>query len=106
MANPNSENVARWFSFMINSDEPNKSLDASGISGLVIDNLSVTWLTAAASTQPFGGYFPQNLEHLCNQEAGDVFIAVGSWTAWMKSGEVCGMKELTNALALVTLVGD
>ncbi len=34
---------------------PNKSLDASGTSGLVIDNLSVTWLTAAASTQPFGG---------------------------------------------------
>src|SRR5213595_2223778 len=32
---------------------PNKSLDASGTSGLVIDNLSVTWLTAAASTQPF-----------------------------------------------------
>src|SRR5213595_1925896 len=33
----------------------NKSLDASGVSELVIDNLSVTWLTAAASTQPFGG---------------------------------------------------
>ena len=32
----------------------NKSLDASGISGLVIDNLSVTWLFPAASTQPFG----------------------------------------------------
>ena len=31
----------------------NKSLDASGTSELVIDNLSVTWLTAAASTQPF-----------------------------------------------------
>jgi len=33
---------------------PNKSLDASGFSGLVIDNLSVTWLSPAASTQPFG----------------------------------------------------
>jgi len=32
-------------------------LDASGVSGLVIDNLSVTWLTAAASTQTFGTYF-------------------------------------------------
>ena len=31
---------------------PNKSLDASGTSGLVIDNLSVTWLSPAASTQP------------------------------------------------------
>src|SRR6266404_2730770 len=31
----------------------NKSLDASGTSGLVIDNLSVTWLSPAASTQPF-----------------------------------------------------
>jgi hypothetical protein len=29
-------------------------LDASGISGLVIDNLSVTWLSPAASTPPFG----------------------------------------------------
>jgi hypothetical protein len=33
---------------------PNKSLDASGTSGLVIDNLSVTWLSSAASTQPLG----------------------------------------------------
>jgi hypothetical protein len=32
----------------------NKSLDASGISGLAIDNLSVTRLSPAASTQPFG----------------------------------------------------
>ena len=30
----------------------NKSLDASGISGLLIDNLSVTQLLPAASTQP------------------------------------------------------
>ena len=35
--------------------QPNKSLDASGISGLLIDNLAVAWLLAAASTQPFGG---------------------------------------------------
>src|SRR6266849_2780023 len=33
----------------------NKSLDASRISGLVIDNLSATWLSPAASTQTFGG---------------------------------------------------
>jgi hypothetical protein len=32
-------------------DAHNKSLDASGTSGLVIDNLSVTWLSPAASTQ-------------------------------------------------------
>ena len=31
----------------------NKSLDASGVSGLVIDNLSVTRLSPAASTQSF-----------------------------------------------------
>ena len=31
----------------------NKSLDASGASGLVIDNLSLTWLSSAASTQTF-----------------------------------------------------
>src|SRR5437773_2567092 len=36
--------------------QPNKSLDASGFSGLVIDNLSLTWLSHAASTQPFAAY--------------------------------------------------
>jgi hypothetical protein len=35
----------------------NKSLDASGTSGLAIDNLSVTWLRAAASIQSLGCYF-------------------------------------------------
>ena len=35
---------------------PNKSLDASGTTWLVIDNLSVTWLTAAASTQSLAGF--------------------------------------------------
>src|SRR6266849_6941690 len=34
------------------STKSNKSLDASGVSTLVIDNLSVTWLSPAASTQP------------------------------------------------------
>jgi hypothetical protein len=32
--------------------KPNNSLDARGTSGLVIENLSLTWLFAAASTQP------------------------------------------------------
>jgi hypothetical protein len=47
---------------------PNKSLDASGISGFLIDNLCVTWLTAAASTQPLGALssrpttYPRELE--------------------------------------------
>jgi len=36
-----------------NAGPDNKSLDASGTSGLVIDNLAVTWLSPAASTQPF-----------------------------------------------------
>ena len=35
-----------------NPGRPNKSLDASGITGLVIDNLSVTELSSAASTLP------------------------------------------------------
>jgi hypothetical protein len=39
--------VARY-----NQGRYNKSLDASGTSGLVIDNLSVMWLLPAASTQP------------------------------------------------------
>src|SRR5438046_2631807 len=34
--------------------QPNKSLDASGTNRPVIDNLSVMWLLAAASTQPLG----------------------------------------------------
>ena len=36
---------------------PNKSLDASGTSGSLIDNLSVTWLTAAASTPRWASSF-------------------------------------------------
>ena len=43
--------VARY-----NQGRDNKSLDASGVSGLVIDNLTVTWLTAAASTQPLSRF--------------------------------------------------
>jgi hypothetical protein len=35
---------------------PNNSLDASGTSGFVSDNMSVAWLTPAASTQTFGGF--------------------------------------------------
>ena len=35
------------------TDAAEQIVDASGTSALVIDNLSVTWLTAAASTQPF-----------------------------------------------------
>src|SRR5882762_834427 len=38
---------------LLNRSRPNKSLDASGTSGLVIDNLCVTSLSPAASTQPF-----------------------------------------------------
>jgi hypothetical protein len=45
----NGNPVARY-----NRGRSNKSLDASGFSGLVIDNLSVTPLLAAASTQPLG----------------------------------------------------
>ena len=46
-------------------DAPNKSLDASGTSGLVIDNLPLTQLSPAASTQTFGGYsFVHNMTTL------------------------------------------
>ena len=44
------------FSVASNQAQPNKSLDAIGISGLVIDNLSVTWLFVAASTQPLSRF--------------------------------------------------
>src|SRR5256885_1697127 len=44
--------VARY-----NLGRHNKSLDASGTSGLVIENLSVMWLIAAASTQPLDRFF-------------------------------------------------
>jgi hypothetical protein len=47
----NEKSVARY-----NEGRSNKSLDASGISGLVIDNLSVAQLSPAASTQPLCGY--------------------------------------------------
>jgi hypothetical protein len=45
----------KLFQKPVNMNAPsNKSLDARGTSGLVIDNLSVTQLFPAASTQPFG----------------------------------------------------
>src|SRR5687767_3988059 len=44
---------ARWILF---PRLHNKSLDASGITQPHADNMSVIWLTAAASTQPFGGF--------------------------------------------------
>jgi len=40
-------------------------LDASGTSELVIDNLSVTWLTAAASTQPLGVINMNRVIYIC-----------------------------------------
>src|SRR5437588_4680304 len=47
----------------------NKSLDASGTSALVIDNLSVAWLSPAASTQPLG-FFLYGLETICSARGG------------------------------------
>ena len=45
------------FGFLQAIEAPyNKSLDASGTSGLVIDILSATQLSPAASTQSFGRY--------------------------------------------------
>ena len=43
-----------WDDKSLDATLPNKSLDASGTSGLVIDNLSVAQSSAAASTQPLG----------------------------------------------------
>src|SRR2546427_2867433 len=59
----NGKSVARY-----NQGRSNKSLDASGFSGLVIDNLSVTPLSPAASTQPFGFYPIVTLELGINYE--------------------------------------
>jgi hypothetical protein len=47
----NNKPAARY-----NQGRSNNSLDASGISGLVIDNLFLTWLFPAASTQPFDSF--------------------------------------------------
>jgi hypothetical protein len=47
----------------------NKSLDASGVSGLLVDNLFVTWLSPAASTQPFGFYsYERNDSRNCSRD--------------------------------------
>src|SRR5882672_4292045 len=47
---------------------PNNSLDASGTSGFVIDNLTVSWLTAAASTQPLGRFkYHEGLRHAAGE---------------------------------------
>ena len=45
----NEKPVARY-----NEERSNNSLDASGVSGLLIHNLSVAQSSAAASTQPLG----------------------------------------------------
>jgi len=52
-----NKSVARY-----NPGRDNKSLDASGTSGLVNDNSSLTWLSPAASTQPFDALrFPRKV---------------------------------------------
>jgi hypothetical protein len=50
---------------------PNKSLDANGTSGLVIDILPLTQLSPAASTQPFGrlALIFSNERKTCRQRA-------------------------------------
>ena len=48
----NDKPVARY-----NQRRSNKSLDASGTSGLVFDILSITWLLPAALTQPLCAFF-------------------------------------------------
>jgi hypothetical protein len=54
-------------------------LDASGISGLVIDNLSVAQLLAAASTQPFGATSMRNVfsNNLLLLGAAALLLAIG-----------------------------
>jgi hypothetical protein len=53
----------------------NKSLDASGFSGLVIDNLSVTQLSPAASTQPFGSFRSfQIIAFYCREQSSSVIF--------------------------------
>jgi hypothetical protein len=46
--------LARGNGAWCNEMLPNNSLDASGTSGFVSDNLSVAWLSSAASTQTLG----------------------------------------------------
>jgi hypothetical protein len=48
------EGMTRTSSGLPHPGRHNKSLDASGISGLVIDNLPLTQLSPAASSQPLG----------------------------------------------------
>src|SRR6266853_293701 len=52
----NSRHLENGDTILNRSAQPNKSLDASGTTGLVIDNLSVTWLSPAASTQTLGNF--------------------------------------------------
>src|SRR2546430_159891 len=58
----NGTPVARY-----NQGPSNKSLDASRTSGLVIDNLRLTWLRAAASTQPFDAFSLKPKMRVLNQ---------------------------------------
>jgi hypothetical protein len=52
LVNPSKSRASSFTNLKTLNDraQHNKSLDASGITGLIIDNLSVTWLSPAAST--------------------------------------------------------
>ena len=69
---------------------PNRSLDASRISWLLIDNLSVTWLSSAAATQPLGRFIvvsviamsqnPDLTIRRANREDGGLLAELGART--------------------------
>src|SRR5882672_11512948 len=92
----------------------NKSLDASGIRELVIDNLRITQLSPAASTQPFGVMntnFPSgspsfgdnvrirsSVETISNGVAGLVGQVYGQTTPSVTGVEVIGKLESDYAI--------
>ena len=83
---------------------PNKSLDASGTSGLVIDNLSVTWLTAAASTQPLGIFLMTIVKQVLGHH---VTFGGERHSGWLPQGAAMPKPTPTNDVALnITIESD
>ena len=71
---------------MKDESPPNKSLDASGISGHFIDNLSVAQLSPAASTQTFGSYVIGELNMKYKLALLIAFFLLGATVGYAQSG--------------------
>jgi hypothetical protein len=90
----------------------NNSLDASGISGLAVDNLFVTWLLPAASTQPLCPFYPVGIvmpvpeptsQSVATPQSDDVAVAALLLDEWKWRHQHCWKSLQRYSLAALTL---